>query len=680
MTEIYINDTLVDTQGSEIAITLQALSLENPGARKGSYSNVFELARTNSNKALFDNCDIVTSLTNLPYRRNSCRIFIDGVIVVDGSAVVMESARNYKLYVSAGNSDFFKDISSVKLIDVDLTEYDHLYDGANVTARRETTEGFVYPNIDYGFFEYATPGAASYSFRFFQPSFWAKTIIAKAVAVLGYTISGELLTTLSWKSLAVLCRGAVADLLDSLANYKFTIDYNQLTEDTEEEINFPNKVKDTSGLYAFDLNAGQFVYSPNVADREEMRFEISFVGKVITNLPRRYTNALVSIDLLIYNAAGTLLLTLTKGVEFEDRFFGPFNIYRAPSSGTLEEDLNFTFPSTRDDAAAFSALLASTADLTTLRFGWQVRSDRPGYGLKYLRFENLEFNINQVPKNGTRLGGPNIPITVRAANVLPAAPTVGDLLLTIVNLEGIIIQVDETRKEIRTARIDSLIKNKAGALDWSGKLDLTEKPEIGYNLKGFAQRNYYEFKGDEKDPLLEPNAGRGSIAVDNENLEAERSIFISKFSPVPSLPTLQNSVTMGRVFTGEKYTFDGFNYNLNEDLKITEFSPRVAILSEAEASLDIIIDANLINYEVNAGALSFERAIADNYNLLRAATANTKTVKALFLLDLGDVNRLDFTRPIYVDYFGDFFYIEAINQFKLNKRESCYVTLVKLGV
>lgn len=680
MTEIYINGQLVDTQDAEIVLNAQAFTFDKLGSRRGSYSNVFDLAKTNANKALFDNCEIVTSLTSVPYSRNSCQIFIDGVQVVNGSAIITTTKDTYRLYVTAGNTDFFAAIGSIKLTEVDLSEYDHIYDGTGVTERRETTEGFVYPNIDYGFFEYATPGEASYSFRFFQPSFWAKTIINKAVSDLGYEIAGDLLNTLTWRSLAVLCRGAVADLFDSLAQYRFTIDYNQLTEDEAEKISFPDRVSDTSGLYGSNPDAGHFTYTPNVADPDEIRFEISITGKVITNLPRRYTNAEVWVDLLIYDAAGTLLLTVSPTpVSFEDRFFGPFNVYRAPESGTLERDLNFIYPSRRDDVTAFNALINGSADLTTLRFGWQVRSNRPGYGLKYLRFENLEFKINQVPNNGTRLGGPNILITVRAANVLPAAPSVGDLLLTIVNLEGVVIQVDETTKRVNTAKLENLRTRKAEALDWSNKLDISDRPEVSYRLEGFAKRNFYEFAGDDKDPLLEPNAGRGVVTVANENLEAEKVLFKSKFSPVPVLPTLQNSRTMGRVFTGEKYTFDGFAYNLNEDLKINDFGARIAILAATEASLDIQIGANEINYEVNAGALSFERALSDNYRFLNAILDNAKVVEALFLLDLADVQALDFTRPVYIEYFGDFFYIEQIKQFKVNRRESCRVRLVKLG-
>lgn len=681
MTEIYINGSLVDTQDADIVLTAQALTFDKLGSRRGSYSNVFELAKTNANKALFDNCDLVTSIARAPYDLNTCQIYQDGILIVNGSAVILEAKDNYRLFVTAGNTDFFKAVGSLKLTDIDLSEFDHDYTAGNVVARRETAEGFVYPNIDYGFFEYADPEAATYNFRFFQPSFWAKTILQKAVEALGYTLTGDIAETLTFRSLAVLCRGAVADLSENLAQYEFTIDYNQLTGDTFEKISFPEKINDVSDLYQPNASAGHFTYTPGQPDYEGTRFEITITGKVITNLPRRYTNAEVWVDLLIYNAAGTLLLTISPTpVSFEDRFFGPFGVYRAPESGTLERDLNFTYPSLAADQIALNTLLTTTADLTTLRFGWQVRSNRPGYGLQYLRFENLEFSINQTPYAGGRLGSATVPVRVQAANVLPSSPTVGDLLLTIANLEGLLLQVDETAKTVNTTKLDRLIENKARALDWSGKLDISERPSITYQLEGFAQRNYYRFAGDDKDPILEPNAGRGRIDILNVNLPAEKDIFVSKFTPVAVASSLQDSRTMGRIFTGEKYTFDGFTYNLNADLKLQEFAPRLAVLSASEASLQIQESGNETNYEVNAGALSFDRALRDNYRVLRTVFENTKVVEALFLLDLRDVQALDFSRPVYVDYFGDYFYIEQVKQYKVNRRESCFVRLVKLGI
>lgn len=680
MIQIFINGLEIPEVEAEIATTLQSFSFSELGSRKGSFSNVFELPKTNEIRQAFESSELVTSATALPYQRNICKVFKDGVLIIDGAAVIKEAADVYRVFISAGNSDFFKSLAGLKLVDVDLSEFDHLWTGPNITARRETVEGFVYPNIDYGFFEWADPDAETQPFNFFHPSFWAKTIITKASQALGYTLTGDLLETITWKNLAVLCKGARADLTDSLAQYRQTVEFGQLTGATTEKISFSERVTDRSQLYNLDANANQFTYQPNVADRVDVVFQISITGRVFTNAPFYFQNTRFFVDLIIYDESGTVLLTLSRFVRFENRSFGLFNTYRAPDSGLLDEDINFTFPSSRDDTEAFNSLLSATADLTNLRFGWAVRSEVSQRNLDRIKLENFEFIINQVPTGGTRAQGPSVPVEVRAASVLPDQPSVGDLLLLAANLEGVIIQVDETSKEVRTARLDSILERLGEAEDWSQKLDLSEEPQISYNIGGLAQRNFFTFANDDKDPFLPQNLGRGALIIQDENLEAESAVFSSAFAPVPVLSTLKGTRTMGKVFTGEKYTFDGFQFNLNDPLTVEDFGPRVAILSPAEVSLEILADQNEINYEVNQSALDFQRALANNWRLLRAVTDRGKVVRALFLLDLEDVREIDFTRPVFVEYFGAYFYKQKIEQFKINRRESCFVTLVKISL
>lgn len=683
MTELFINGQLIDSIDTDIALTLSSFKLDSLGARKGSYSNVFDLPKTNANKLLFENCEIVTSVTSIPYQLNPCQIFVDGKLIVDGSAVIRETKENYRIFISAGNSDFFKLIGSIKLKDVDLSEFDHIYNPVNVRQRRETNTGFVYPNIDYGFFEFITLSDFNNllfnKHVYFQPSFWSKSIIEKAINDLGYNLTGDLIDALVYRNSVVLCKGPEASLNDSLAKYRLNADFGQLTGTTTEKINFAlPAINDVNNLYQNDINAGQFVYRPNQESFADFLFEISFTGKVITNAPFYFQNTRFFIDLLIYDDFGNLILTLTRFERFENRRFGLFNVYRAPESGTIEVDVNFTFPSTSTDVQAFNSLMNQTSDLTTLRFGWQVRSEVSQRNLDRVKLENLEFEINQIPRQGTRLGS-GVEINVRASEVLPQNETLADLIITLANIEGIIFQVDETTKTVRTSKIDRLINEKGNALDWSKKIDLTEEPETIYTIDNFAKRNLYRFAQDDKDKNLIANFGEGSINVLNSNIQSETVLFESKFALVPLSPTFQGELLFGKVFTGDKYTFDGFDYTLIEPLKVEEFKPRLAVLSEADSIINVI-DAfpNEINYNVNPLVLDFERAINDNYNLVKSVLINTKVVRALFLLDLDDIVNLDFTRPVFVDYFGEYFYIESINQFKVNKRESCFVTLVRI--
>ena len=681
MTELFINGQLIQDIDAEIGMTFSSFKLDSLGTRKGSFSNVFELPKTNQTKLIFENCELVTSLTNIPYQINPCQIFVDGQLIVDGSAVIRETKENYNIFISAGNSDFFKSIGSLKIKDVDLSEFDHDYNLTEIRIRRESREGFVYPNIDYGFFEFQDFTAWNTAIpvipnrrQYFNPSIWVKTIVEKACIQLGYTINGDLIDSLVFQNSVVLCKGSVVKETDSLAKYRHNIDFGLLSGSTQK-ISFPpsGRIEDKSNLYQFNNIAGinQSVYSPNIALNSDVNFVINFAGKVVTKNPRDQTNGEVNIDLLIYNDLGTLLFTLpSEIIKFENRFFGLFNIYKAPSSGVLERDFILTLRS-----PAVSTFLNTVADLTTLRLGWNVRVDRGNLG--DLKFENIEFEINQISKQTGRRVSPVI--KVEAENVLPQNETIGDLLLTLSNIEGIIFQVDETTKEVKTNRIDRLIENKGNALNWSNKIDLTEDPEVFYNIDNFSQSNIYKFAEDDKDTFLISGSRDGSIEIQNNNLPTERIVFESKFAPVPVASTFFGELVMGRVFTGDKYSFDGFNFNLIDSDKIEEFTPRLAVLSESPSILNTSPNnPSLINFNVNPLGLDFERAINDNYNLIKSVLVNTKLVKALFLLDLDDIVNLDFTRPVFVDYFGEYFYIESINQFKVNKRESCFVTLVRI--
>ena len=684
MTELYINGQLIEDIDAEIAMTLSSFKLDSLGTRKGSYSNVFDLPKTNQTRLLFENCELVTSVTNIPYQLNPCQIFIDGQLVVDGSAIIRETKENYKVFISAGNSDFFKLISTLKIKDVPLSDFNHLYNLINVSERRESRDGFVYPNIDYGFWEFISLNDWNNTTilnrnQYFQPSFWCKTIIERALFTLGYSITGDLIDTVTYQNSALLCKGVSEDISSSLAKYRHNIDYGQLTNQASQKISFPERIDDKNELYANFPQGGQFAYFPNVEDRDLVSFDIEFTGRVTTNTPRPFSNGKVFIDLLIYDASGNLILTLTNSVRFPNLFTGLFNRYNAPENNQMSRDMFFRYPSSRTDGDNFANLINSTSDLTTLRFGWQVRTDKDqaSAGLPRLKFENLEFSINQVPRLGRSIA--TLTTNVQADQVLPQNETVGDLLLTLANIEGIIFQVDESNKTVRTSRIDNLVNRKGSALDWSNKIDLTEEPEIIYTIDGFAQKNLYRFADDDKDRNILPSTGEGSINVFNLNLESEKVTFQSKFGTVPILPAFNGELLFGKVFTGDKYTFDGFNYTLIEPLTIEEFKPRIVVLSETESVLDVAPNLPTdINFEVVPIVMDFERAINDNYNLIKSVLVNTKVVKALFLLELEDIVNLDFTRPVFIEYFGEFFYIESIEQFKVNKRESCFVKLVRI--
>ena len=55
-----------------------------------------------------------------------------------------------------------------------------------------------------------------------------------------------------------------------------------------------------------------------------------------------------------------------------------------------------------------------------------------------------------------------------------------------------------------------------------------------------------------------------------------------------------------------------------------------------------------------------------------------KEIEVLMRLDASDINQLDLTRLVYIDYFNAWFYVDEIEQYKANKKESTLVKLIKI--
>jgi hypothetical protein len=55
-----------------------------------------------------------------------------------------------------------------------------------------------------------------------------------------------------------------------------------------------------------------------------------------------------------------------------------------------------------------------------------------------------------------------------------------------------------------------------------------------------------------------------------------------------------------------------------------------------------------------------------------------KSVKCLIKLNSVDVNTINFKEPIWIDFFGAYFYLNLIDQFNLTTQDSTPVELILL--
>ena len=205
--DLLINGKRVEVSPSTpLALTYVANDLAELQNRQSNHSNRFKLPLTRRNREIFGLANEITSETLIPYRRNDAIAIQDGVQVVpEGSLEILAIGASIEAQLVHGNSSFFDLISEKNIRDLDLSQFDHVWNAQNVRDSFTRTEGYIYPLIHYfppvsvfgqlirenfnfavGFAEAFIPGAV-----------FVHTILSTIASEAGFTIEGDLIDRLS---------------------------------------------------------------------------------------------------------------------------------------------------------------------------------------------------------------------------------------------------------------------------------------------------------------------------------------------------------------------------------------------------------------------------------------------------------------------------------------------------
>jgi hypothetical protein len=706
-TELIINGSLVDLEKQEtIALSKSLFDVNRLNVRTSEFSNVFDVPKTQNNRLIFKSAGIVNSFNDEPYDQLTASIKVDGVEVSAGVAELVSSDEDYySISVQAGNGSFFKQIKALSLTDIEsyLTPLDHLYNAAEVSARRDlvnygafTPTGLIYPNVDYGWFERAQDGDQPYNF--FYPALYVHYIIESAIDSLQYKRVGSFWEQENYKALAVMAKGIVSDEDNYFVSYSiesgtdfFITRGNETFPDAYavfSPLNFPEEEQDDDGLYV-DTNLGlgytTFGYNFPVNFTSSTTWTINLNGTVSINniipqLRDNYiTNASVRFRLEIWNKDTDTFVS--DALQLEHTFYsaqyqdigGNTTLIPITESFTPELTINDVV----NNPANLNSIGATATDhvlvwfieiLTTTATSEPVSTYD---ALDQIAVE-LEFDLEQSS------GGD--PSSVSVVNSFDDI-NIGSLFLYVNNVLGVFPVVDEGLKTIEMVSFDTIRRNKINAVDWSGKIDITDEPKVSFKLD-YGKNNIFEYSNDTKDIYLNKltNYGRGVLIVDNDNVEFEKVKYRAPFSLCAIAPTFDSTRSMGKIFTGDKYTFDGQNYNLDPEAEVEGFNTRIVSLSRSTDSPIQITGGFTVdaNYEVNNTPILFDYVLRTRYSLIRDMLIKTKVVDALFNLTQVDFRNFDFAKPVFIDYLNDYFLVNEIKQFKTNEVDSTNATLIRL--
>lgn len=286
---------------------------------------------------------------------------------------------------------------------------------------------------------------------------------------------------------------------------------------------------------------------------------------------------------------------------------------------------------------------------------------------------SLRFDLSQGPNNRVwfrimpkQLTAHSVNGAINGAYSFPIVPNLPDItqvdfIKAICAMLGLYIVTDGG--VLRFIEVDVLYRNKLSAIDWSNRIDgyLGCPDETKFALNGFGQRNRFDYKED-ADVAVRSD---GAIDIDNKSIEVEKSII-----------TLPFSATDDHVFEG--VTFAKFDLYVRE----AEDDTATGGASTEKTSFDLKKVSPRILQEVNVGGksaavfhpLKFQTLLNENYASYKKIIGNQRVITVNVRLSDIDLQKIDFSIPIYIEQYGGYF---AIVEIKTGKG-SAKVELIKM--
>ena len=637
--ELYIDDKLVDLPtDTDISIEYAIAKIGEIEKRSGARSAEFTIPKTAKNKAIFENPDDVNNVGTKPYRRIKARYYSNGIDQQISFATLKESAQGYSVNIYGGNSDFFAALKDGELSDIDFSSYDYYHTLTNYVATR--TDLNVPRSIAKNFEQ---PSALTIQdIRYQPPSVSIEFILEQIAAAQGYTLNNETKLKYGYPNQLMvlpLCKEWLRDFNGDKYNCEFFGD--TLVLPAPAAANKIMMLTKISGSDVYFDSASIATWDGSVILNDVITVTYDIVINITVTTPGNITIDVNSIGISDTRLAADVIV----GV----------NTFTYSGTATL------TPSALTDDANAITISFLTAAIYTDADASLTIT-------------DTVVVTPTSVDAN------PSVNFISRqfcTVNSLLPELKQSDLLATYLKLTCSLIQVDEVNKVVSIVPFEKITDNIPNALDWSNKLDLTDTPQITFAIDGYAQRNLCTWQYDEVfDPNQTATFANGVITLDDANLENEQDLIEIDFSASTQALTggfniadlqLFNSDGTFRDEIGQRILFAKFN-----DVAFTYTDGT----STSAQTTNILLTHFQKSGEINLGF--DDNLIPTFYQAFIDVLDKAKIVTCLLRLNASDINQLDLTKPVYIEYFNSYFYISQISSYNPNGNKSTSVELVKL--
>ncbi|MCI1187879.1 hypothetical protein MON38_10645 [Hymenobacter sp. DH14] len=268
---------------------------------------------------------------------------------------------------------------------------------------------------------------------------------------------------------------------------------------------------------------------------------------------------------------------------------------------------------------------------------------------------------------------------------LPAEMTQLAFLKSIFLLLGITCQTDPYRPHLRLATGDKLLENIPKARNWSSKLDAAAAPgrlperSLAFRFGDYGKKNALLWTEDEH---VTKGYGDGHILVDDEVLPAKYELATLPFAASELSPTVPGVL---RILNYELPDLSATTYNsitAKPRLVLRQAMPMqaVQVLNNPDnpaAGKTAVSTTFSFFAGLDPGLLLNGTVLTHYWQDLRAMLDESRYLVERFRLSATDVATLDFSVPVWVAAFNDFFAVSQVVEF--DPHRSTEVHLVRLN-
>lgn len=623
MIELIINNVVIDIEEAGIAVTYEAAN-----DFKFHANNSVELTcpNTANNARAFDNSSEIVNDSIIPYDFIPASCSVDGIdMKIQYATLVSISDKGIAFRLYGGNITLFADVKDDSIQDLDLSAYDHTRDWAYISAHRLTTTGILYPLIDYG---QLSVNSDDVEIANLYPAMYLHVLINKIFSEIGYTLSGSLLTDADYLKLIIpFCNKNSFVDPDVIANLLFDA-YQPSDRYIYAPINdvlFPAELSDP--LNRFDGKDYRVLVTGTYTFHLKMRLTPVDSGKDYTVNLRRYDPydtdpILASFSLSDFTDEGGSVWTIDSDfapidAKKDHRIYISFHVENAVFLTGGNGTLNFSLVS---------------IDNTSVGYGefWAV--------------------------------APNLPDIKQ-----------GDLIKYALQSFGCIIQCDDATQTAVITKISTIVDNTYtdNYDDWSELLDRSGQ-ELTFK-QDTAQVNHLTYK--DEDNLTKPTGTDYDVLIFNRSLPPEKDLYTAPFGASEQTTAFTfnqklwrvdiegASAIQPRILVSNHIDTDGtFHYTYNGDNQATDTDADIPYFI-SDLPFNLGFDNNLQRTKMR-----------ESINLLKTP----KQLKVKIRLTALHINTLDFSKPVWIDYYNCWFYKRKISQFKYTNNESTFCELIKL--